>query len=47
MKSKGTKKFTSSSIKDSGTHRYTFKKTGTYKYECTLHDGMTGRIKVK
>jgi plastocyanin len=25
---------------------YTFKKAGTYKYTCTIHAGMTGRIAV-
>lgn len=46
VKSTGTKKFKSSTLKDTGTHKVTFTKTGTYNYECTLHDGMTGRIKV-
>ena len=47
--SRGTKKFASSKIKSSGTHRYRFKKAGTYKYVCTLHDdqGMTGQVVVR
>jgi len=47
--SRGAKRFTSSKIKDSGTHRYRFKKAGTYKYVCTLHEdrGMTGQIVVR
>jgi len=31
-----------------GTYRHTFKKAGTYRYECTLHDekGMKGTVVV-
>lgn len=47
--SRGSKRFKSSQIKGSGVHRYTFKKSGTYRYVCTLHedDGMVGRIVVR
>lgn len=27
-----------------GSLSYTFKKAGTYKYSCTIHPGMTGKI---
>ena len=30
----------------SGTFKHTFDKAGTYKYHCTLHEGMTGTVKV-
>jgi plastocyanin len=47
--SRGTKRFKSSKIKSRGVHRYRFKKAGTYKYVCTLHEdrGMTGQITVR
>lgn len=34
------------SAKRSGTYRKRFNKTGSYRYVCTIHDGMTGTIKV-
>ena len=47
--SRGTKRFKSSTIKSSGVHRYRFRKAGTYRYVCTLHEdkGMTGQIVVR
>lgn len=47
--SRGTKRFKSSKIKSTGTHSYTFKKSGTYRYVCTLHEdeGMTGQVVVR
>ena len=49
VKSRGTRKFRSSTIKTSGTHRVTFTRAGTYRYVCTVHEfkGMTGKIVVK
>ncbi len=35
-----------SKVLNKGTYSYTFKKTGTFKYDCTLHPGMKGEIKV-
>jgi plastocyanin len=47
--SRGTKRFKSSELKSSGVHRYRFKKAGTYRYVCTVHEdsGMTGKIIVR
>lgn len=47
--SRGAKRFKSSTLKKSGVHRFRFKKAGTYRYVCTIHesDGMTGRIIVR
>ena len=49
VKSRGKKRFKSSATKTGGTHRYRFKKAGTYRYVCTIHedDGMTGTIIVR
>jgi plastocyanin len=47
--SRGTRKFKRSAIKEGGTHKVRFKKAGTYRYVCTLHeeDGMTGQVVVR
>jgi plastocyanin len=45
--SRGAKRFKSSDIQSGGTHRYRFKRVGTYRYVCTLHEGMTGQIIVR
>lgn len=36
----------SSSLPSGGSTSHTFKKSGTYKYRCTLHSGMTGKVVV-
>jgi plastocyanin len=33
--------------RSSGSARRTFRRAGTYRYACTLHPGMTGRITVR
>jgi plastocyanin len=33
--------------RSAGSVRRTFRRAGTYRYECTLHPGMTGRITVR
>ena len=43
----GSKRFRSISNRSSGSMRRTFSKTGVYRYQCTLHPGMTGRITVR
>jgi plastocyanin len=45
--STGSKRFKSISNRSSGTQKRTFTSAGTYRYQCTLHPGMTGRITVR
>lgn len=35
-----------SDTQSSGTYAHTFTSTGTFKYHCTLHPTMTGKVKV-
>jgi|SRR6266540_3462342 len=37
----------SSPTEDKGTFVHTFDRPGTYDYECTLHNGMRGRVIVE
>jgi plastocyanin len=45
--SKGTKRFTSIATRETGSRSRRFTKAGTYRYVCTLHPGMAGRITVR
>ncbi len=45
--STGSKRFTRVGNRSSGSVSRTFSRTGTYRYQCTLHPGMTGRIVVR
>jgi plastocyanin len=45
--STGTKRFKKIAARSSGSVRRTFGRAGTYRYACTLHPGMTGRITVR
>jgi plastocyanin len=36
-----------SRAKRSGKYRHKFKQKGTFRYRCTLHQGMNGKVKVK
>lgn len=36
-----------SKTQTSGSYKRKLSKKGTYKFECTIHDGMTGKIRVK
>ena len=45
--SQGTRRFKPIGIRDSGSQSRTFTKAGTYRYVCTLHPGMAGRITVR
>ncbi|MDX6677894.1 MAG: hypothetical protein QOE31_1946 [Solirubrobacteraceae bacterium] len=45
--SSGSRRFKSISTRSSGSLKRTFTRAGTYRYQCTLHPGMTGRITVR
>ncbi len=45
--SSGSKRFKAISNRSSGSQQRKFTSAGTYRYECTLHPGMTGRITVR
>ncbi len=45
--SRGAPRFKGSRSKSTGKHVVRFTKAGIYRYECTLHPGMTGRITVR
>ncbi len=36
-----------SATMDSGTYKRRFGRSGTFRYRCTLHDGMTGSVVVR
>lgn len=41
------KRFKGASTRGSGSYRVRFTKAGLYRYQCTLHLGMRGSIRVK
>ena len=45
--SRGKARFTSSTTKSSGTYVVRFRRPGTYRYVCTIHPGMAGRVIVR
>ena len=45
--STGAKRFATVADRSTGTASRTFRRAGTYRYACTLHPGMTGRITVR
>jgi len=45
--SRGRPRFTSSPVKSRGTYSFRFRRAGTYRYVCTLHPGMAGRVVVR
>jgi plastocyanin len=47
VRSTGTRRFKGSPTKAAGTYRVRFTKAGTYRYECTIHLGMTGKVVVR
>jgi len=44
--SRGSRRFRSSSSRQSGTYSVRFTKAGTYRYVCTIHPNMRGKIVV-
>jgi len=42
-----SRRFKAISNRASGSQKRAFTRAGTYRYECTLHPGMTGRITVR
>ena len=47
VRSSGTPRFAGSPAKKAGTHTVRFTRAGTYRYVCTIHAGMTGRVVVR
>lgn len=47
VRSVGSNRFKGSALKATGTHRVTLRKTGTYRYTCTVHPGMDGSVRVR
>jgi plastocyanin len=45
--SSGSKRFKTIGNRSSGSVTRTFTRAGTYRYSCTLHPGMSGRIVVR
>lgn len=44
--SRGERRFRSSASKQTGTHRVRFRRSGTYRYLCTIHPNMRGKVVV-
>ena len=47
VRSRGTPRFKGSGTRTSGSYTVRFARKGTYRYVCTIHLGMDGRIVVK
>jgi plastocyanin len=47
VRSRGLPRLRGAGDRTTGTHPVRFAKPGTYRYECTIHPGMTGRVVVR
>lgn len=47
VRSRGSRRFQGSGIKSTGTHTVRFTRSGTYRYVCTIHLGMDGKVVVR
>jgi plastocyanin len=47
VKSTGSPRFRSSALKETGTHVVRFTRRGTYRYVCSIHLNMRGRVVVR
>ena len=47
VKSRGSVRFRSSGTKLTGTHTVRFSSKGTYRYVCTIHPNMVGKVVVR
>ena len=47
VRSSGSPRFRSSSLKETGTHVVRFTRRGTYRYVCSIHLNMRGRVVVR
>ena len=47
VRSRGKRRFKGSSTKKEGRHTVRFRRSGTYRYVCTLHPGMAGKVVVR
>lgn len=45
--SRGTRRFKSSSTRKTGAYTVTFRHRGTYRYVCTIHPNMRGKVVVR
>ena len=45
--STGSPRFRSAAARNHGSYTARFSTAGTYRYECTIHVGMTGRVTVR
>ncbi len=47
VRSRGSRRFKGSGTKTDGRHTVRFRRSGTYRYVCTVHIGMDGRVVVR
>jgi len=47
VRSRGSRRFKGSGTKTEGTHTVRFRRRGTYRYVCTIHLNMEGRVIVR